>query len=172
MLHNFCGGDGAYPSSVLIWDNAGSLYGTTQEGGSSDVCDGGCGAVFELSPGSGGNWTEKVLYSFCSVSGCADGLDPLSGPLARDAAGNLYGTTIFGGSHRNCNGDACGVVFKLDPRGNETVLHSFTGGPDGALPWAGLMIDSAGVLYGTADEGGDVKCNPPHGCGVLFEIAP
>jgi|SRR5579863_1469889 len=171
VLHNFCGGDGAIPSSVLIWDDSGNLYGTTQEGGSSDVCDGGCGAVFELSPGSGGNWTEKVLYSFCSVSGCADGLAPLSGPLARDAAGNLYGTTIDGGTSSACNG-SCGVVFKLSASGKETVIHNFTGGADGADPWAGLTMDSAGNLYGTADEGGDLKCNPPYGCGTVFKITP
>jgi uncharacterized repeat protein (TIGR03803 family) len=172
VLHNFCGGDGAYPLSALIWDDAGNLYGTTQEGGSSDVCDGGCGTVFELSPGSGGDWTEKVLYSFCSASGCTDGLGPLFGPLARDVAGDLYGTTIFGGSHRNCNDDACGVVFKLDPSGNETVLHSFTGGVDGGNPKAGLTIDAAGNLYGTAAYGGDTKCDPPHGCGTAFKITP
>jgi uncharacterized repeat protein (TIGR03803 family) len=172
VLHNFCGGDGAYPLSVLIWDKAGNLYGTTDAGGSSDVCDGGCGAVFELSPGSGGSWTEKVLYSFCSVSGCADGENPDFAGLVRDAAGNLYGTTVFGGSHRNCNGDACGVVFKLDQSGMETVLHSFTGGVDGASPASGLAIDSAGNLYGTARAGGDTKCDPPHGCGTVFEITP
>jgi uncharacterized repeat protein (TIGR03803 family) len=172
VLHNFCGADGAYPSSVLIWDAAGNLYGTTKEGGSSDVCDGGCGAVFELSPDSGGSWTEKVLYSFCSVSGCADGLEPLSGPLVRDAAGNLYGTTYFGGSHRDCSGDACGVVFKLNPNGKETVLHNFTGGADGADPWAGLVIDASGNLYGAARYGGDTNCSPPYGCGTVFRITP
>jgi uncharacterized repeat protein (TIGR03803 family) len=172
VLHNFCGGDGAYPESALTWDDAGNLYGTTAEGGSSDVCDGGCGAVFELSPGSGGSWTEKVLYSFCSVSGCADGENPLFGRLVRDAAGNLYGTTVFGGSHRNCNGDACGVVFKLDLSGKETVLHSFTGGVDGASPASGLAIDAAGNLYGTARAGGDTKCDPPYRCGTVFEITP
>jgi uncharacterized repeat protein (TIGR03803 family) len=171
VLHNFCGGDGSIPSSVLIWDEAGNLYGTTQEGGSSDACDGGCGAIFELSPGSGGNWTEKVLYSFCSVSGCADGLDPLSGPLARDAGGNLYGTTYFGGISSACNG-SCGVVFKLSPSGKETVIHNFTGGADGGLPWAGLTMDSAGNLYGAARDGGDTKCDPPYGCGTVFKITP
>jgi uncharacterized repeat protein (TIGR03803 family) len=172
VLHNFCGGDGAYPESALTWDDAGNLYGTTADGGSSDVCDGGCGAVFELSPGAGGNWTEKVLYSFCSVSGCADGENPLFGRLVRDSAGNLYGTTVFGGSHRNCNGDACGVVFKLDETGKETVLHSFTGGADGSGPKAGLTIDAAGNLYGTAGYGGDTKCDPPYGCGTVFKITP
>jgi uncharacterized repeat protein (TIGR03803 family) len=165
VLHNFCGGDGAGPSSVLIWDDAGNLYGTTDAGGSSDVCDGGCGAVFELSPGSGGNWTEKVLYSFCSVSGCVDGENPLFGRLARDAAGNLYGTTIFGG-----NDSSDGVVFKLDSSGKETVLHVFSGGADGSNPKAGLTIDAAGNLYGTAAYGGDTSCDPPYGCGTIFKI--
>ena len=172
VLHDFCGGDGAYPESALTWDDAGNLYGTTAEGGSSDVCDDGCGAVFELSPDSGGGWMEKVLYSFCSVPNCADGENPLFGRLVRDAAGNLYGTTAFGGSHRNCNGDACGVVFKLDQSGRETVLHSFTGGADGADPKAGLTIDAAGNLYGTAGYGGDTKCDPPYGCGTVFKITP
>jgi uncharacterized repeat protein (TIGR03803 family) len=84
----------------------------------------------------------------------------------------LYGTTVFGGSYRNCNGDACGVVFKLDQGSNETVLHSFTGGVDGAAPKAGLTIDAAGNLYGTAGYGGDTKCDPPYGCGAVFEITP
>ncbi len=172
VLYNFCGANGAYPSSVLIWDGAGNLYGTTQAGGTSTVCGGGCGTVFELSPGSRGSWTEKVLYSFCSISGCADGMEPLSGPLVRDATGNLYGTTVFGGSYRNCNGDACGVVFKLDAAGKETVLHSFTGGADGALPEAGLVADSSHTLYGAARQGGDTKCGASYGCGTVFKITP
>jgi uncharacterized repeat protein (TIGR03803 family) len=171
VLHDFCGGDGAIPSSVLIWDDVGNLYGTTDEGGSSVVCGGGCGTVFELSPGSGGNWTEKVLYSFCSVSGCADGENPDRARLVRDAAGNLFGTTVFGGASR-CGGSGCGVVFKLDPSGKETVLHSFTGGSDGNGPADGLTIDNAGNLYGTAEEGGDLRCNSPYGCGTVFEVAP
>jgi uncharacterized repeat protein (TIGR03803 family) len=173
VLHNFCGGDGAAPASALIWDDAGNLYGTTEVGGSSGGCgSSGCGTVFEVSPSSGGSWTEKVLYSFCSVSGCADGENPLFAGLVRDAAGNLYGTTVFGGSYRNCNGDACGVVFKLDQTGSETVLHSFTGGADGSSPKAGLTTDAAGNLYGTAGYGGDTKCDPPYGCGTVFEITP
>ena len=70
------------------------------------------------------------MYGYSS---CADGEYPAA-PLVLDAAGNLYGTTAFGGAYQNCNGLACGVVFKLDPSGKETVLHSFTGGSDGALP--------------------------------------
>jgi uncharacterized repeat protein (TIGR03803 family) len=84
--------------------------------------------------------------------------------LVRDATGNLYGTTYFGG-----NADD-GVVFKLDTNGKETVLHSFTGGSDGGEPWAGLTMDSSGNFYGATAFGGDTKCFPPSGCGVVFEI--
>lgn len=172
VLYTFSGGsDGAYPGSVLLFDSKGNLYGTTESGGMG--CGTGCGVVFELSPLSGGNWSEIVLYTFCSLSGCADGESPLFGPLVQDAAGNLYGTTIFGGSYRNCNGDGCGVVFKLDTTGKETVLHSFTGGSDGALPEAGLAMDSSGNLYGTTYGGGDLNCHPKYGgCGVVFKITP
>jgi uncharacterized repeat protein (TIGR03803 family) len=171
LLYSFTGGsDGGGPDSVLIFDSLGNLYGTTRGGGSSSVCDGGCGTVFELSPDSGG-WTETALYSFCSLSGCADGERPLTGPLVRDSAGNIYGTTLFGGAYRNCNGDACGVVFKLDPAGKETVLHSFTGGRDGAFPYAGLTMDNSGSLYGTAWQGG-ATCFTSYTCGVVFKITP
>jgi uncharacterized repeat protein (TIGR03803 family) len=97
ILYQFkCGIDGAYPLSTLIFDSAGNLYGTTQAGGIiSNACDGvGCGTVFELSPSSGSAWTERVLYTF---GGKADGLFPAGG-LVFDAAGNLYGTTEYGGS--------------------------------------------------------------------------
>jgi uncharacterized repeat protein (TIGR03803 family) len=168
VLYSFRGGsDGAGPSSVLVADAAGNLYGTTQEGGNDGCREGaGCGVVFELSPHSGGGWTESVLYVFCSLSDCADGEDPIAGPLVRDAAGNLYGTTYFGGD------DDDGVVFKLDTTGKESVLHSFTGGRDGAAPWSGLTMGSAGSLYGVATGGGDTKCFPPSGCGVVFKITP
>jgi uncharacterized repeat protein (TIGR03803 family) len=171
LLYSFTGGsDGDGPDSVLLADSDGNFYGTTKGGGSSQVCDDGCGTVFELSP-QNGSWTETVLYSFCSLSACADGEEPLVGPLVRDSEGNLYGTTIFGGAYRNCNGDACGVVFKLDPSGKETVLHSFTGGADGAFPYAGLTRDGSGNLYGTAWQGG-AKCFTSYTCGVVFKITP
>jgi uncharacterized repeat protein (TIGR03803 family) len=171
LLYSFTGGsDGDGPDSVLLADSDGNFYGTTKGGGSSQVCDDGCGTVFELSP-QNGSWTETVLYSFCSLSACADGEEPLVGPLVRDSEGNLYGTTIFGGAYRNCNGDACGVVFKLDPSGKETVLHSFTGGADGAFPYAGLTRDSSGNLYGTAWQGG-AKCFTSYTCGVVFKVTP
>ncbi len=173
VLYNFTGGsDGGGPDSVLVADPSGNLYGTTTGGGNGECGGSGCGVVFELSPHSDGSWTESVLYVFCSLSNCTDGEEPIAGPLVRDAAGNLYGTTYFGGSYRNCNGDGCGVVFKVDINGKETVLHSFTGGKDGANPWAGLTMDSADILYGVAGEGGDTKCYAPHGCGVVFKITP
>jgi uncharacterized repeat protein (TIGR03803 family) len=173
VLHAFGGGDGANPDSVLLFDPQGNLYGTTANGGTSEVCDGGCGTVFQLSP-QNGSWSETVLYSFCSLSDCTDGLVPAVGPLVRDAAGNLYGTTDFGGTYRNCNGEGCGVVFKLDAVGKETVLHNFTGGTDGAGPYAGLTTDSTGNLYGSVLQGGDLKCKVGNGrgCGTIFRIAP
>jgi uncharacterized repeat protein (TIGR03803 family) len=172
LLYSFTGGeDGGGPNSVLLEDSAGNLYGTTKEGGNSECGGSGCGVIFELSPQSGGQWSESVLYTFCSLKNCADGERPLSGPLVMDAAGNLYGTTYFGGTFQNCNGDTCGVVFKLDTTGKETVLHSFTGGADGALPYAGLTIDGAGNLYGTTQAGG-TSCYTSYTCGVVFKIAP
>jgi uncharacterized repeat protein (TIGR03803 family) len=167
LLYSFAGeADGGGPASVLVADEKGNLYGTTKGGGNGECGGSGCGVVFELSPQSDGSWTETTLYTFCSLSGCADGEEPIAGPLARDAAGNLYGTTFFGGTE----GD--GIVFKLDSSGKETILHSFTGGKDGANPWAGLTMDNAGNLYGVAGVGGDTSCYAPHGCGVVFKITP
>jgi uncharacterized repeat protein (TIGR03803 family) len=176
VLYSFSGTDGADPTSILA-DSAGNLFGTTEYGGNlSDYCDGneGCGVVFKLSPNSSGVWTETTLYVFCSQASCADGHRPTGG-LLRDAAGNLYGTTIDGGQKgSNCNGGDCGVVFKLDTAGKETVLHTFTGGRDGQWPDGGLIIDTAGSLYGTALQGGDLKCAFSYikGCGVVFKITP
>jgi len=150
VLYRFGGSDGSAPDSILILDADGNLYGTTGYGGSSNICTYGCGTVFELTPSQ----QENVLYSFCSLSNCEDGQYPGGGPLVRDSNGNLYGTTDLGGAYRNCNQDTCGVVFKLDSAGNETVLHSFTGGADGAFPYAGLVMDDSGYLYGTTWQGG------------------
>jgi uncharacterized repeat protein (TIGR03803 family) len=172
VLHTFGGGaDGATPDSVLLFDSKGNLYGTTGYGGNAECGGTGCGVVFEMTPQSGGGWSESVLYAFCSLSNCADGESPGTGPLVRDSEGNLYGTTTFGGSSRNCNGDTCGVVFKLDTAGNETVLHSFTDGSDGAIPFAGLILDSRGNLYGTTAEGGSI-CIQSFTCSVVFKITP
>jgi uncharacterized repeat protein (TIGR03803 family) len=173
VLHTFAGGDGAYPDSVLLFDSQGNLYGTTEGGGSGSACnyEGGCGTIFELSPQGDGTWSETVLYDFCSFSGCIDGLTP-GGDLVRDKAGNFYGTAD-GGTNRNCNRQGCGVAFRLDTTGKETVLHSFTGGSDGAFPWLNAM-DATGNLYGAALQGGDANChiNGIPGCGVVFKITP
>ncbi len=167
LLHSFSGGsDGAHPLSTLLLDSQGNLYGTAQAGGNGQCGGTGCGVVFELMPQSGGNWAEAVLYAFCSANRCEDGEEPREGPLVRDSAGNIYGTTYFGGA----NGD--GVVFKLDLAGKETVLHSFTGGADGAFPEVGVILDSRNNLYGTTEDGGDLKCQPKYGgCGVVFKIS-
>jgi uncharacterized repeat protein (TIGR03803 family) len=173
VLHTFGVSDGAYPSSVLLLDSAGNLYGTTSAGGNSSACGPtGCGTVFRLSPLTNGSWTETVLYSFCSIDNCSDGEEP-GGGLVRDSAGNLYGTTHFGGTSR-CGGSGCGVVFKLDNHGQETVLHSFTGRADGADPSARLIRDKANNLYGTTFYGGDLNCTigSGHGCGVVFKLTP
>jgi uncharacterized repeat protein (TIGR03803 family) len=166
VLHTFGASDGANPASALLMGSAGNLYGTTDNGGNLG-CEGGqgCGTVFELSPGLGGSWTETVLYSFCSASNCTDGRVPFPGPLVRDTAGSLYGMTQLGGTYP-CAGSGCGVVFKLDTAGKETVLHNFSGGKDGNNPLAGLTMDAAGVLYGSASAGG------AHGNGTVFEIMP
>jgi len=146
VLYSFTGGaDGANPVGGVIADPAGNLYGTTYRGGSSSA-----GVVFKLDPA--GN--ETVLHSF---TGGADGGQPAAGVI-RDSAGNLYGTTERGG------GSNSGVVFKLDAAGNETVLHSFRGGADGAQPAAGVIQDSAGNLYGTTQGGGGT------GFGTVFKV--
>jgi uncharacterized repeat protein (TIGR03803 family) len=166
VLHSFAGypTDGGVPFAGLIRDAAGNLYGTTNTGGASSTCTVGyglgCGVVFKLSPSG----TETVLHSF---TGGADGANPFLSGLVQDAAGNLYGTTAYGGATGTCNPPVgCGVVFKLSAAGTETVLHSFTGGADGAFPQAGLIQDAAGNLYGTASSGG------PGGFGVVFRLTP
>jgi uncharacterized repeat protein (TIGR03803 family) len=167
VIHSFHGGrDGAGPAGTLVVDLAGDLYGTTQAGG-SNACGGGCGTVFELTPTSGGAWTENVVYRF----GGTNGQQPYAG-VTLDAAGNIYGTTFVGGSG-NCMG-GCGVVFELTPSGgrwSETVLYNFDGGSDGALPVAPLIFDGQGDLFGTAQQGGAGSCGG-NTCGVVFELTP
>jgi uncharacterized repeat protein (TIGR03803 family) len=173
VLHTFGGPDGAGPSSPLLMDSGGNLYGMTEGGGNLD-CQGGlgCGVVYKLSPNSNGTWAETVLYKFCSASNCTDGKFPGGGALIQDAAGNLYGTAIEGGANTSCSGgNGCGVVFKLDTSGTETVLHSFAGKTDGNNP-IGVTVDRTGNLYGTAVSGGDTACNPPLGCGTVFKLSP
>ena len=166
VLYNFTGGnDGANPAGSLILDGAGNLYGTTTSGGpKSCYFNIGCGVVFKLSP----QGTETILYTF---TGQGDGGVPLAG-LIRDARGNLYGTASQGGQVGTLCSVGCGVVFKLNPAGQETVLHTFTGPPDGANPLAPLVQDSAGNLYGTTELGG-AGCYghiSVYGCGTVFKL--
>jgi uncharacterized repeat protein (TIGR03803 family) len=159
----FVGGvEGFYPLAGLVGDLEGHGYGTTELGGDL-ACNppSGCGVAFSID--SGGNYT--VLHSF---AGKPDGSNPQTA-LIRDVAGNLYGTTELGGTFL-CGGIGCGTVFKIDPTGIETVLYNFSGGSDGANPKAGLAMDAHVNLYGTAVFGGDSKCLPPNGCGVVFKI--
>jgi uncharacterized repeat protein (TIGR03803 family) len=156
VLYSFCAladcVDGANPRAALILDKDGNLYGVTQNGGTGAEDS---GTVFKLTP----TGAETVLYSFCSEANCADGQWPYGG-LARDPKGNLYGTTSIGGA------DNFGTVFKVAPSGEETVLHSFTRGVDGGYPWAGLIRDSKGNLYGTTQQGGT------NDTGTVYEITP
>jgi uncharacterized repeat protein (TIGR03803 family) len=155
-LHVFAGSDGSYPSSALLADAQGNLYGTTALGGQSVY-----GTVFMLAP----NGTLTTLYSFTNGS---DGGIP-GGGLTADATGNLYGTTETGGD-ASCG---CGTIFKLTPGGTESTLYAFMGGSDGAEPFAGLTSDSSGNLYGTTKYGGSTnKCTEqgPTGCGTVYEL--
>jgi len=180
VLYTFCSlsncTDGADPSSALIFDGAGNLYGTTQYGGRF-TCPHprgtvGCGVVFKLAPNSGGGWTETVPYTFCPLNKCYDGSAPTAS-LIFDQAGNLYGTTGYGGDPA-CNGEGvgCGVVFELTPNANgswkEKVLHSFRG-RNGAEP-NDLTFGPAGDLYGNTKWGGVNGCF--NGCGVVFKLTP
>jgi uncharacterized repeat protein (TIGR03803 family) len=149
VLYSFTGGtDGLVPEGGLVRDSAGNLYGTTFYGGVSNF-----GTVFKLNT----TGLETVLYSF---TGGGDGQNPQAG-LVRDTAGNLYGTTEFGGTSN------LGTVFKLDTSGIETVLHTFTGtSTDGRQPFAGVTLDTAGNLYGTTFGGG------AFGFGIVFKLTP
>jgi uncharacterized repeat protein (TIGR03803 family) len=169
-LYSFLGGtDGLYPYGDLVFDEKGNLYGTTSLGGASDA-----GTVFKLAPNSDGTWTESVLYSFCSLANCTDGVSPIAGMIF-DRAGNLYGTASGGGGGRF--GNAGGVVFELAPNSDgtwtESVLHTFcslANCSDGENPTAGLIFDESGNLYGTTPYGGS-GCYG-RGCGVVFKLAP
>ena len=146
MLHNFAdNSDGGNPTGNVVVDKSGNVYGVTSSGGPHDY-----GIVYELSPGSKGSWTEKLLYAF---AGGPDGIAPQGG-LTMDGAGNLYGVATY-------------VAFELSPNANGTwslkLLHDFTGGSDGAYPVGGLAFDQSGNLYGTTNTGGKHR-------GTVFEL--
>jgi len=151
VLYRFTGGsDGSQPLNAgVIRDVLGNLFGTTAYGGQG-------GNVFKLDK----HRNETVVYDFL---GGSDGDLPMAS-LVQDEAGNLYGTTYVGGS--TCGGNGCGIVFKVDRAGTETILHRFTGGFDGGYPDAELVRDSAGNLYGVATAGGN------GGAGTVFKVNP
>jgi len=168
VLYGFCGqplcSDGNYPSSGLLLDAKGSLYGTTGRGG-NDV---GYGVVFKLRALPDGTWKFRVLHRFAAFNG--DGKIP-SGALARDSAGNLYGTTGQGGCYICYGTVGCGTIYRLttQPNGHwkETILYDFRQNKKGNGP-TGVVLDAAGNLYGTTSFGGAGSCD----CGVVYKLAP
>jgi uncharacterized repeat protein (TIGR03803 family) len=166
VLYNFCTlrgtcPDGAAPYSRLTADGAGNFYGTTDSGSG---LSGSYGDVFELSPNGNGGWTESVIYTFNLGP---DGAYPEFSPVIFDGKGNLYGTANAGGTHGG------GVVFELSPDGaswEETVIYNFcsvANCADGIYPSSGVIMDSAGNLYGETSGGyGD------NDTGVVFELSP
>ena len=156
--------NGAYPYGGLLQGADGNFYGTSYAGGAN-----GEGAVFEITPAG----TLTTLYSFCSLSKCADGTRPRSG-LVQGTDGNFYGTTFLGGANNNvmCNpgsGNGCGTVFEMTPDGTLSTLYSFcslSGCADGVGPYAGLVQGTDGNFYGTTPSGG------ANGAGTVFEVTP
>lgn len=151
--------DGEYPDTDLVVDSAGNIYGTTVQGG-----DFSGGTVFQLTP-SGTGYVHTVLYNFTSGP---DGGQPYKG-VTLDSQGNLYGTTVIGGSGGICAGEGCGVVYKLTKNGStwtQSVIYNFTGRNDGYEPGSGVTFDTAGNLYGTTPVGG------AKGAGVIYELSP
>ena len=179
-LHSFVGTDGQRPQGGIIRDAVGNIYGTTFLGGNLSQCSGSpwgsCGVVYKLAP----NGKLTVLHNFTSSGN--DGFNSVDGRLLMDSEGNLYGTTQLGGSHNGVCASlflsGCGTVFKIDAGGTYSVLYRFTGtGGDGALPFAGLVVDPTGDLYGTTFFGGSYVgvCGQQQefaasGCGTVFKI--
>jgi uncharacterized repeat protein (TIGR03803 family) len=167
VLYTFCsayncvGGSGPYAGVML--DPLGNLYGTTQSGGGYSG-----GVAYELRRAKGG-WRESVPHAFGGFLG--DGVRPANGNLAIDSAGNLYGAAFAGGTGTGCVG-TCGTVFELTPtsqgKWKEIILYNFQGVSTGFGPGSGVVVDSAGNLYGTTIYGGPTLC----ACGVVYKLAP
>jgi uncharacterized repeat protein (TIGR03803 family) len=159
IIHSFPAfqGDGWGILDRPIMDSAGNLYGTSQMGGTSKNCGGGCGTAFKLHPLSGGHWGETILHDF----GLGNDVPYPDGPLVMDAAGNLYGTT---------GGYNAGTVYELTPQSDghwkETILHRFHAGSGGNYPGS-IVLDAKGNLYGGTGYGGG-QCS----CGVIYELSP
>jgi len=156
-LYNFCSQpgctDGYLPYAGLVQGTDGNFYGTTLAGGANNE-----GTVFKMTPGG----TLTTLYSFCSQSGCTDGLEPYAG-LVQGTDGNFYGTTLAGGA------SGAGTVFKMTPGGTLTTLYSFcsqNGCTDGIEPYGGLVQGTDGNFYGTTAFGG------ANAEGTVFKLTP
>jgi uncharacterized repeat protein (TIGR03803 family) len=143
----------------LTLDSQGNFYGVT---GNVHNLGAGAGGIFKLTP----TGTRTVLYSFAGPDG--------DGPseVILDKQGNLYGAAGNGGTGGGCVPVGCGVIFRVTPNGTETVLHSFTGGADGADPFGFLTLDSQGNLYGTTTSGGIPSPACGAGCGTVFKLTP
>jgi uncharacterized repeat protein (TIGR03803 family) len=162
VLYTFEASTGNFPTGLMT-DGQGNFYGTTREGGTFGT-DG--GVLFEFSPAQNG-WNESVLYDF---GGTNDGYWPTAG-LLLDAGGDVFGTT-----QRSTQNLVDGTVFEITPSGQETIIHSFAAlrygnnkAPQGADPYAGVITDKTGNLYGTTEEGGNYHACQ-FGCGVVFRV--
>lgn len=160
IIHSFNLTEGSLPDATLVFDAHGNLYGTTLFGGDKNLCEpNGCGTVFRLQRHADRTWSITVLRALKNTDGwCA------IGPVAFDSAGNLYAAAECGGAY------GWGSVFQLIPGPtapwSERILHSFTNNPDGASPYAGVIVDAAGHVFGTTMNGGTANL------GTVFEIAP
>jgi uncharacterized repeat protein (TIGR03803 family) len=147
----------------LAFDTKGNIYGATWKGGAKNE-----GCVFKLTPNTTGGYTEKVIYSFGATS--TDGQNPFTG-VTLDKAGNLYGTTSYGGYHAgtNCSYFGCGTVYELVASSTgytEKLLYAFKGVGDGMYPFGSVIFDSSGNLYGSTEDGGF------SGAGAAFKLTP
>jgi uncharacterized repeat protein (TIGR03803 family) len=169
-LHTFDYTDGDLPQGKLLQATNGDLYGTTFEGGANTnvlcVSSGSCGTIYKITPGG----ALTTLYNFCSQSNCTDGANPQRA-LIQATNGNLYGTTVAGGTHASCfNGESCGTIFKITPGGTLTTVYNFcsqSNCTDGTFPEGELVQTADGTFYGTTSSGGDAN-----GDGTVFKISP
>lgn len=164
VLYSYTGGDDGFLPEGVVRDRAGNVYGATDDGGPKGIY--GLGTVFSLSPAG----TYNVLYAFKAK--LHDGKYPIGG-VVRDKAGNLYGTTEYGGAGYNdaCYQTGCGVLFKVAPDGRETVLHAFKGSDGaGGMADGSPLLDRKGNLYGTTWGGSNQACY--QGCGVIYRVSP
>jgi len=151
ILYNFAGGsDGLYPWNPPVLDKKGNLYGTTENGGS-----GGYGTVYMFDPKTS---KKTILHNF--YGGTSDGASPMDGALVFDTEGNIYGTTMGGGTVGS------GTIYELTADGTFTILHSFTDQPDGDDPEGNVVFDKAGNLY-TTTYGGGTTTN-----GAVIKVTP